>query len=124
MAVHDELMARLATVGAAAVFDLETLPDSPPNTSAPYLILQEISAVPDLPIDGGILGTEERWQVSVRGAKLHAVRTMAQAVISSLHMFTSATIKLCEYESWPGTIAEGAGSTRQFHAPVDFTVKT
>jgi hypothetical protein len=122
MAVHDELMARLATVGASAVFDIETLPDSYTSGANPYLILQDISSTPETAIDGAIYANSERWQVSVRGKKLHAVRTMAQAVIASLHGFTSESIARADYEVWPGTIPEGTGSAREFHAPVDFMI--
>jgi hypothetical protein len=122
MAVHDELMERLATVGAANVFDIETLPDNYTSGPSPYLILQDISSTPETTIEGTIYANSERWQVSVRGKNLHAVRTMAQAVQASLHGFTSDSIARADYEAWPGTIREGTGSAREFHAPVDFII--
>ncbi len=126
MAVHDELLARLKTVdGTAAVFDIETLPQAYTSGSAPYLLLQDISTVPDVPIDDSVIGTDGNWQVSVRGRNLRNVRTVAQAVADSLHGFSSDSIKHVARESWLGTLSEGGGTQpREFHAPLEFTVKT
>lgn len=122
MAVADELIARLKSVpGVAAVFDTET-PDSYTLGSAPTLVLQHVSGVGQKTIVGGIYASEERWQVSVLGAHVGKVREVAQAVIDALHGYSSDAIRRVDYESWPGTIAEGKGSTREYHAPVDFMV--
>lgn len=120
--VADDLIARLKTLGAAQVFDIETLPDNYTSGAKPYLIVQHVSTVPSHAIDGALYGNEDRWQVSVRGKKLHAVRVMAQAVIAALDGYTSESIARSTHESWPGTISEGTGSQREFHAPVDFTI--
>lgn len=123
MTTAEELLARLRTIeGVAAVFDTDA--ETYSAQASPFLVLQHISGVPAHAIDGTLHTTEERWQVSVRGRNLHRVRTVAQAVSDSLDGYHSDAIKWVAYESWPGTIQEGSGTAREFHAPVDFTVTT
>jgi hypothetical protein len=119
--VIDDLIARLRTLGAAAVFDTEVV-DGHSVGVTPTLIVQHVSSVPSHAIDGAKYGESERWQVSVRGSSLHRVRIMAQAVSDSLDGYQSESIARCTYESWPGTIREGSGATREYHAPVDFNI--
>lgn len=119
--VADDLIARLADVRAARIFDTEAS-DGYSFGPVPTLIVQHISAAPSASIDGALYASTERWQVSAIGTKLHSVRIMAQAVIRSLHGYTSESIKRADYDSWPGTIAEGSGPTRTYHAPVDFSI--
>jgi hypothetical protein len=119
--VVDDLLTRLRTLGAAAVFDTE-VGDGHSVGVTPTLIVQHVSSVPEHAIDGAKYGESERWQVSVRGSSLHRVRIMAQTVIAALDNYTSESIARATYESWPGTIREGSGSTREYHAPVDFNI--
>jgi hypothetical protein len=124
MAVADELLARLRAVpGIASAFDTSA-PDRHPFGASPTLILQHVSTVPTHSIDGALALDEDRWQVSVIGANLANVRTVAQAVRDSLHGYRSDAIKYVSFESAPGEFSEGSGATREHHAPVDFIVTT
>ena len=123
MGVTDELLARLRTVpGAVTVFD--TTPPDNYSAKSVALILQQVASVPGKSIDGAIYGEELTYQVSVRGANRASVSAVVQAVIDSLHGYRSSTLKYVSYESAPGLIAEGSGSLREYHAPVDFIVTT
>lgn len=116
-------MARLKSVhGVAAVFDTD-IPERHAIGASPTLVLQHISDVPEKTIAGDIHTDVERYQVSVRGAKLASVRTVARRVIDALHGYQSDTIKRVDYESWPGTI-RGDADPLEFHAPVDFMVRS
>jgi hypothetical protein len=124
MPAADELLARLRAVpGIAKAFDTEA-PAGYTFGPSPALILQHVSTAPTHSIDGALALDEDRWQVSVIGANLANVRTVALAVRDSLHGYRSDAIKYVGFESAPGVISEGSGPTREYHAPVDFIVTT
>lgn len=119
--VADELIAQLKKVsGVGAVFDTD-VPDRFTVGQSPTLVLQHISTVGAQAVDGTLYGGNEQWQVSVRGSHLGNVRAAAQAVKNSLHGFSSASIKRCDFDSWPGTIRESANPV-EYHAPVSFNI--
>lgn len=122
MAVVDEILARLRSIpGVAAVFDT-ALPTGHTVPNAPVLVLHHISTVPEVEIAGGIAGSEDRWQVSVRASTPPATRAGVQAVRDALHGYQSDTIAWCGFESAPG-VAQESASPSVFHAPVDFLVQ-
>jgi hypothetical protein len=108
---------------AGAVGAYDDLPAGYTVGPAPVLILVHVSATPEKLITGAIHTSEDRYQVSVRGSVRRNVQAVGRRVIDALHGYTSDTIKRVDYEGWPGTIRED-GAAVEYHAPIDFMVRS
>jgi hypothetical protein len=97
MSVNSELYTALSPIaGVDSTFDTKT-PDDLLVTS-PIVVFQRIADVPTTPINGVIIGREQRWQISVYAPDIASARTAADSVIAALQGLTSGAIKWCEYE--------------------------
>lgn len=131
MAVNDDIYAALASVsGVDAVYDTKR-PDGYDLTGA-VLVFSLVSDVPSVPIDGAIIGHDQRWQVSVyvkdRAYGDSATPALAYArqikadVIAALHGYESGSIKRADYDTSTNEIYDAEGV--EYHIPVDFLIQT
>lgn len=128
--VSDDIYAALsAGLDWVDRIDDTKLPDgyvlAPPTGSSVATVLTYscVSDVPtDVDIDGEILMSVSRWQVSVRSTDLLAARTAKDAVIAALHGYSGPTIGRCDFENCPGELFESSVLPFEYHIPLDFMI--
>ena len=120
MSVTSDLYTALSPVAADSVFDTK-MPDDLAIT-APVIVFQLISDTPAVPIDGAIIGREQRWQVSVYSPDITTARATGAAVITALHGLKAATIKRAEFEL-SLELYDSSVVPPLYHIPLDFIVE-
>lgn len=125
MSVETEIYAALAAIPQEVVIDGVYDTKLPENyqLAGTVLVFNSISDVPALPIDGEILGREQRWQVTVRALDLAAARDAREAAITALHKLRSGVVKWVEFESAQEFYTD-EGMRKEYYFPLDFLVST
>lgn len=125
--VTEDIYAALAAIaGVDVVYDTKR-PDGYDLTGA-VLVFSAVSDAPVVPIDGGILGYEQRWQVSVYvkdrayadTPALHYARALKASVIAALHGLNGASARYVEFDNAAGEFYDADGV--EYHLPIDFLV--
>lgn len=125
--VNDDIYTALATVtGVDAVYDTKR-PDGYDLTGA-VLVFSCVSDIPSVPIDGAIIGYDQRWQVSVYVKDrayddvpaLRYARTVKASVVAALHAYAGTAIKRSDFDNSTTEIYDAEGV--EYHIPLDFLI--
>jgi hypothetical protein len=87
------------------------------------LVFSCVSETPETAIDGDIVFSESRWQVSVHSTDLGQARIAKAAVIAALHGYAGGSIVRCDFESAPGEIFQSDTIPFSYHIPIDFMIQ-
>lgn len=121
MSVNEDIYDALSPIeGVDEVFDSKR-PDNYLLTGA-VLVFSSVSDVPEVPIDGAIIGEDQLWQVSVYAKDVITARTVKALVIGALHAVEGDTIERCDFAAAHGELYDA--DSREYHVPIDFDIRT
>lgn len=119
MSVDADIYARITgQVAGMAVYAVR-LPEGLAVTG-PVAVVTRVSSPGEAAIDGAVLRRQPRYQVSIYGPDLAAVRTKRDAVVTALRGYRGGSIKGCAHDGDRELYEPNVSPL--YHIPIDFLI--
>jgi len=124
--INDDIYSALATALGSTVegiYDTK-LPDGYALGPLPAVVFAAVSDVPDdIGIDGQVLCSTARWQVTARALDLPTCRPVLAVIKTTLHGYSGGAVVRCDWESDGPEVFEPDVIPFEYHASADFMIQ-